>query len=330
MEELTPTPLKRPLTTTNNDAAVLRALVTDINARLPGAGVQAVAPVLTPEQKAQSESVLATEFAKAESVENIPVEAQRAASSRRNTVQANATPQVPETGPATTPDMVLQAPNTPVARPARLFVTGHPGAIDRLVKLDVPGTRVVSLSVTALEILKDLCFLKGTPPAKVISEFRKFGDGEFEPTLEKLLSLGRIRTSWVGFASPGFWAQCVLDATPDNTEDQLIVVGVRTSVEFKALQAAGFKHFHVMATPGTAQRRTPTGYNGELSALSQALDSSTHKQISAQRNGQRLNVVWNDDSNPPSGRFISAAQFQKEVLGREENVVELDNVSQIL
>jgi hypothetical protein len=189
------------------------------------------------------------------------------------------------------------------------------------------------LTVTVLETLKDICVLKGNPPAAVVTEFRKFGDGEFAASLLNLYLLGHVRRNrHLDFGTPGFWARWVLEYIPSSADNapQLVVVGLRTTAEFKALQEAGFKHFHVMATPGTAQRRTPKEYNGTLSQLSQALDNDTHRKISAQRQGQRLNVVWNDDAVSPSGRFIPAKDFQESVLGAAPIMVGSDSVSQIL
>jgi hypothetical protein len=208
-------------------------------------------------------------------------------------------------------------------------VTGHPGAIDQLLEAVPEDSRIVSLSLTVLKTLQMTCELKGSPPSAALTEFRKFGDGEFVASLANLFFLGLVRKTFPDFGTPGNWARIILENLPAS-DDQLVVVGIRTTVEFKALQEAGFKHFHVMATPGTTQRRTPKEYNGALSQLAQALDNDTHRKISAQRQGQRLNVVWNDDSASPSGRFIPAKAFQERVLGAVPVMVGSDSVSQIL
>ncbi len=337
MEELKQTTLSKPFKPQNNDAATLAALIGDLNSKnnvplkqpKPTQQIRQtvtepsaiptqlqIPPTMTTEEIAANEIIMQAELAKAASVENIPVEAQRAAN--------RATAVVPTASIPATPD----AP-APIVAPARLFVTGHPGAIDTVLD-DIPGTtKLVSLSRTVEDVLKATCLLAGNPPAATLLEFRKFGDGEFAPTLANIFILGIIRRSYPTFGTPGFWANLVLETGTGESGNQLVIVGVRTSVEFKALQSAGFSHYHIMASAHKVQQRTPKDYNQALSGLAQALDNDTHKKL-IQRAGPRLNVVWNDSANPPSPRLISAPEFKQSVLGAEPSVVGSDSVSQIL
>jgi len=309
MDELKSTKLAQPMKQTNNDAAMLRALAADLNnPTLTGA-------VLTKEQKAENDAILATEFAKAESVENIPQEAQVSAAARSTVVAA------PEPIADTAP---VQA--SPVGRPARLFLTGLPGTgIAGLLKGS--DAHIFNLRALANDSLKATALLNGNPPANVVTEFRRFGDGEYAPTLQNIFFLGLIRRSFPEFASPAFWVKQVLQALEHAVESdvkQVIVVGLRTSHEFKALLEAGFTHYHAMCSPALAKLREPAGET--VSGLAPALESDVQKKISVHKNGPRLNVVWTDTTNAPSTRFWNENDFKKDVVGTAPTVVESEAI----
>ena len=293
--------------TVTSDAQALQALIADLSN--PKNNV--TMPVLTPEQQSQSNAVMETEMAKAQSVENIPVSAQLAA-------QSKPTPATPTPAP-------LPADRR---RPPKLFLTGLPGTGILQLLEGAKDLSVCNIRSLVNETLKETCVLTGNPPPATVSEFRKFGDGEFVPSLPNILFLGLLRKTHPQFGTPGFWAQQILTALEkDITTKQVVVVGLRTSHEFKSLLAGGFVHYHAMCRPETARQRA--NVDETVSGLAPALDSDVHKKISLQRNGPCLNVVWTDAATPPSIRFVLEKEFKELVLGTE-GVVESDTVSQIL
>jgi hypothetical protein len=226
--------------------------------------------------------------------------------------------------PVAPPVPVSSVPST---RPARVFLTGLPGTGLAQILREAKDSLTFNLNVFAANTLKATCTLAGEPPLEVINEFRMFGDGQYKATLENVLFLGLLRHSFETFGTPAFWVHQLIGALPKN-DQQVIVVGVRTSAEFAALKENGFTHYHAMCTPQAAAQRTQPGETA--SPLAAALNSDVMKKISAQRNGPRLNVVWTDSAPPPSSRFVLEKDFKEVVVGVTPSVVESDSISQIL
>jgi hypothetical protein len=324
MNELNSMVPSTPTGVTKSDAETLQSLIADLASPSTEA---TVLPTLTPAQEAYNARVMDTEFAKAQSVECIPQSAQVAAASSRqavaapapNTVRTTVLP-IPEPEPEPTPEY---------ARPEKIFLTGLPGTgiLELLKGADV---HVINIRELVNNSLKTTCGLNGNPPASVITEFRKFGDGEYIPNLNNILQLGLLRRTAPEFGTPAYWARtCILAAAHAVDGKQVFVVGLRTVAEFKLLAEAGFVHYHVMCAPSTRAARTNP--NETASQLAPAIEADVQKKISVARTGPRLNVVWNDAGIvPPVQRFYSAESFRKEVVGFEAPVVESDLISQVL
>jgi hypothetical protein len=219
---------------------------------------------------------------------------------------------------------VEELAETARVRPARLFLTGLPGTGIMQLLQDVSGARILNLRGFVNETIKSTCSLIGDPAAETIAEFRAFGDGQFKPTLSYLFFLGLLRKNFADFGTPGFWVRKAIEALDAGPSGQQIVVGLRTSAEFKALQEAGFTHYHVMCTATLARQRA--SQLETVSGLAPALDADVQQKISMKRNGPRLNVVWNDTIAPLSTRFVSVETFRKEVVGIDQSMVESDQV----
>jgi len=308
-------------TTPVSDAAALQALLADLGSP----STEAALPVLTPEQQRHSDQIMATEFAKAQSVECIPQSAQIAAARKEAGLPIVPTPAAlpfPEPEPEPAPSFT---------RPDRVFLTGLPG-VGILELLKGADALVINLHELVSTTLKNFCLLKGTPPPHVVTEFRKFGDGEYVPNLNNILQLGILRRQNAPeFGTPGCWAQVAItrEGAEPSTTKQVIVVGLRTIAEFKALTEVGFAHYHVMCAPSTRQKQTNP--NETTSPLAPAIEADVQKKISVARTGPRLNVVWNDPGfAAPVQRFFSAESFRKEVVGIEPVAVESDTISQTL
>jgi hypothetical protein len=74
--------------------------------------------------------------------------------------------------------------------------------------------------------------------------------------------------------------------------------------------AAGFKHYHVVTSTNTMAARQQRKNADNRLALS--LDADVIKKLSSNRQGPRLNVIWND-TTPASPRVFTVAQWLQDV-----------------
>lgn len=263
--------LKRPLdpASMGNDAAVLRGLVGDMNAMIVS---QQVDPTLV-----------------------------------AATVRAQEKQRTPIATPAVEPPV-----NRP-AGPVRLMFTGRSlagkhwlanrlGA--RIIDVYAPIKRTIASYLGASE---------GPGFAALADEIRAWGAGlvspQFPLTSVRLLFVKTLRQSaeWGFFGRPNFWADYALSvASAQDAKQSVVIIGVDTPEQYKAVLEAKFVPFHVMASNASiAARGTP----GVQSPLSNHLDNSAIKQVSQQPTGERMRCVWNDNSDPRTNRFWSVDQF---------------------
>jgi hypothetical protein len=91
---------------------------------------------------------------------------------------------------------------------------------------------------------------------------------------------------------------------------KIIITRVESSVDFRALVAAGFKHYHVVTGTNTMAARQQRKNADNRLALS--LDADVIKKLSNNRQGPRLNVIWND-TTPANPRVFTVAQWLQDV-----------------
>lgn len=156
-----------------------------------------------------------------------------------------------------------------------------------------------------------LAALLGFSPAgnSLAKEFEAWAGGvvsqQYPETLSRLFWVNFLRhNGFKTFGTEGYWTAVALkEATAAGLP--VVVHGVDTSAGFKELQKNGFTHFHVMCSSKTVTASDP---------LNLALDNDCIKKISAQKTGNRLRVIWADDSVPaPSPRFYSVNDFLGEL-----------------
>jgi hypothetical protein len=132
---------------------------------------------------------------------------------------------------------------------------------------------------------------------------------------------------WDKFGSEaGLWLDAVLRRADVmlalGEATRLAVTNVRFKLEFDTFRDAGWTHFHVMCSPQTWMKRlansklTPQSpqVNDVSEKMAAALNDQVIKQISQNKNGHRLHVIWNDDEvAPPSNRLLTLMQFCQQV-----------------
>lgn len=132
----------------------------------------------------------------------------------------------------------------------------------------------------------------------------------------------KFHVDWLKFGhDDNIWLDAVaarmqnfLSVTPGA---RVATTNVRFEHEFKRMQELGFRHYHVMTSPQEwSARLQKDGLNSASPAvndysekLAQALDGDVTRKISAQRNGPKLNVIWNSATPPPSPRLYTVAEF---------------------
>ena len=105
-----------------------------------------------------------------------------------------------------------------------------------------------------------------------------------------------------------------------ESEGRVATTNCRFVNEYKRLIAEGFEHWHVVCSPQTwisrLQLKGLKPDSSEVKDMSEKLASDLNtnltKQLSAQRVGKKLRVVWNDPQvPPPSNRIYTLAEFTK-------------------
>jgi hypothetical protein len=124
-------------------------------------------------------------------------------------------------------------------------------------------------------------------------------------TVERLLFTQHLNAP--GFGEPGYWVKRLVDGLSSGAG--IVVTQVETTNDLRALQAAGFRHYHVLCSTSTlAQRQKRANADDRLA---NALDQDVTRKLSQNRQGDRLKCVWSDDKAviPNAQRLYSVADF---------------------
>lgn len=287
MNELTETKLSRPLDRANlsNDNATLRNLLGVLNnPAITGA-------IVPDEEKANMKSFPSAQTAT-----------------------------LPEPAPAA-PAATTTAPVAPPTPPgARLFFTGR--GVGEVVK--AIGATEVAVNAPIIALAR--YFFPGldgkTPGAEaLLSTLKAYGNGEFSSaypvsparatfiimvrTLGKQGLLPEIASDhWAKFgAEEGFWISAAT-LKADQIEGRVVITGISSEMEYLYLTHNNYQHWHVTARPGHK-----VGTNPGSEKLNTSMDNDVTKKVSAQREGKKLRVIWNDTANSISNRLWSVADF---------------------
>jgi hypothetical protein len=131
-------------------------------------------------------------------------------------------------------------------------------------------------------------------------------DKNYPLTPARWLFVQAMQGKWGGFGTPGFWVRLLVESSA-AIEGRVAITNVSTPGAFKALKDAGFTHFHVMTSPAAYMQRNKRP--GSDDRLANALDQDAIKKVSAQRQGEKLPVVWNATEAPPSARLWTVQEF---------------------
>jgi hypothetical protein len=194
----------------------------------------------------------------------------------------------------------------------KVFLTGRLGGAEEVARQT--GAVVINMKNLVDAQIKQVFGIVPTPA--ITAEYSAWSQGvnsvQVPMTLTRALLESLVRQKFPTFGQPDYWIALVENIAAEAIAKGLrvVVVGVDTAANFKALAAKGFVHYHVMLSNVTAQNRTASP-----DPLATALDNDVIKKISFQRNGQRLHVVWNDNQPSPSGRFYALPEFLAEFQG---------------
>lgn len=213
---------------------------------------------------------------------------------------------------------VSPAVTPPPAPPlTRLLLTGRSLAGKHFIAQQA-GCVVVSLNQLIQQVGKT-AFDGVTPGEQFTESVRAWGEGEVSdkhpltPLRWLFVEAMRRRVDTGGtdqnvFGRPGYWAK-VFERSLEDSTVRLAIVDVGTEAEYKALVRMGFSPYHVLCSNGTFQARSSHKAASTDAPLSRAFDANVIKQISVDRNGKKLRVIWNDNAPSPSGRFLSVPEF---------------------
>jgi hypothetical protein len=214
---------------------------------------------------------------------------------------------------------IVDSPLSQTARsaptaPNRILLTGRSGVGKSWLAAQVPLASVVELTDSIDRFLRDFYpdLETGSP---LLLNFREtikaWGDGvitdKYPLSPARFLFTEFVRGRWPGFGTTSYWASQLVDCGPDG---KTIVTRVESSADFRALVAAGFKHYHVVTSTNTMAARQQRKNADNRLALS--LDADVIKKLSSNRQGPRLNVIWND-TTPASPRVFTVAQWLQDV-----------------
>jgi hypothetical protein len=214
---------------------------------------------------------------------------------------------------------IVDSPLSQTARsaptaPNRILLTGRSGVGKSWLAAQVPLASVVELTDSIDRFLRDFYpdLETGSPQLLNFREtIKTWGDGvisdKYPLSPARFLFTEYAKRRWPGFGTPGYWVSQLVDCGPDG---KTIVTRVESSADFRALVAAGFKHYHVVTSTNTMAARQQRKNADNRLALS--LDADVIKKLSSNRQGPRLNVIWND-TTPASPRVFTVAQWLQDV-----------------
>lgn len=336
MNELTAPVLKRKMDplAMSNDSAMLRQLTAELNdPRLTGAVVPPEERV-TPNTRAVTAAPPSAVPAPISSEVPVGMTAEAADRLRAQMVLQQSqsiaaipgAPDAPKIQLSTAPVPASPQPAGPRHQPAqRIFFTGHP-LVGKKWLAEKIGAHVVGFD----DPIRNLAFNAfGEQPEEKLAPFiatiRAFGENDPKMSLsvvramfaDKIRESGAEGDAIMGvpvseFGTPGYWTKCLLARVARYLQQQpkskIVVLDLSTVDQYKALQSAGFKPYHVACHVNTRAERGAT--QTMVNPLATQIEQSTTKELSQNPGGKKLWCIWNDPGKQcPSGRLMTIQEF---------------------
>lgn len=218
------------------------------------------------------------------------------------------------------PQPIVPPPAPVIAAPDRILLTGRTG-VGKSFLAQRSGAHVLELDDPIRRLaIKWLGNVADGPAADALVEtIYQWGNGQvsaqYPLTPARLLFATIADGSLVGpdgncfeYGKPGCWIKNLIQRANNLVADgkQVIVTGVNSVDDYKALVAAGFRHYHVVCSPAsyTARPKRKTA-NDNLAA---AFDKDISVKLSRQPQGERLRCIWSDVSTAHN-RLFSVEQW---------------------
>lgn len=147
----------------------------------------------------------------------------------------------------------------------------------------------------------------------------------FVTMIRSLGALGKFDPSvaWEDYGkTDALWTDSLIKRAATAPADRRVAAtNVRFDVEFNALSAANWVHFHVICSPASWSKRLATKKltpaSKELNDISEQMAARMDRQItrmlSTDPKGPKIRCIWNDDAPCPSSRLFTLNEFLSEV-----------------
>lgn len=174
---------------------------------------------------------------------------------------------------------------------------------------DIPGVRQF-LQVAGAWGRAEVTEQYPLTPARAcfVSMIRSLGEANrFDPKHEvDWSSYGRNKDIWLNATNAR-----VEDFLAKNPGVRVAITNVRFQNEYKKMQELGWSHIHIMCAPETRLKRVTVGAGSKdvSEQLAAFLNHDATRQISAQPQGAKLRVIWNDSVPAPSPRLYTVPEF---------------------
>lgn len=220
-------------------------------------------------------------------------------------------PLVLSASPPTMDISTFAAEPAPVTN-TRFFFTGRTGVGKDWLAQQIKA-KVLDASAPLVEAARAVFPLANKPEhfSTLFPTVFAWGEGtiskEVPLTPARWLFVQSVAKEWPDFGTPGFWIKLLVAFAGSVNFPRVAITNVTTTAGFNALKEAGFQHFHVMTSPQAYMQRTKKpGVDDRMAA---ALDQDAIRKVSAQRQGDRLPVIWNAPEASPSTRVWTVQEF---------------------
>lgn len=224
----------------------------------------------------------------------------------------------PVQAPETSTETASSAPPPGIAIPAtsqvrhssarKVFFTGRSGAGKSFL------AALIGAKILEFQMPLGLLWTGPAPATDVVSRLVAWANGVFSPaypnTAERVtfVQVARLLFGISEFGRENFLVQHLIAEAAQAESGIVAVTDVQTTADFKLLQAAGFQHYHVVASQTTMASRTKRQRDEALAAH---LDSQASTLMQRDPQGEKKPVIWSDPiTASPCARFYTPEEFK--------------------